>query len=99
MPWARKEKRHCIDRQDWGAQEPALLETGRDTITRLDWFYEQMAQFDEIDRALPLLLLDEFSYQQMATTLGLSESNVGVKIHRLKSHLEGKSRKEIHHGL
>ena len=99
MAWRRKEKRHREGRQPLGEHEPALLETTRSQDPRLDWLYEQIAQLDEVDRALTLLLLDGFSHQEMAATLGLSESNVGVKIHRIKNHLAKKSREEIHHGL
>jgi RNA polymerase sigma-70 factor, ECF subfamily len=97
--WTRKENRHRARQQALGEQEPTLLEAPRSGDRRLDWLYDQIAQLDEVDRALTLLLLDGFSYQEMAATLGLSESNVGVKIHRIKSHLAEKSREEIHHGL
>jgi len=42
---------------------------------------------DKIDRSIALLLLDGFSYKEMAEILGISESNVGVKIHRIKQRL------------
>jgi len=40
------------------------------------------------------LLLDGFSYREMAETLGITESNVGVKINRIKSTLAGKVAEE-----
>jgi RNA polymerase sigma-70 factor (ECF subfamily) len=46
-----------------------------------------IARLDHVDRSLTLLLLDGFSYREMAETLGISESYVGVKINRIKSHL------------
>jgi len=42
--------------------------------------------------------LDGFSYKEMAEMLGISESNVGVKVHRIKQYLIERS-KEIEHGL
>ena len=99
MAWSRKEKRHSDRREDLGEREPALLEQTQGRDRRLDWLYEQIAQLDEVDRALTLLLLDGFSHREMATTLGLSESNVGVKIHRIKNQLAKKSREDIDHGL
>lgn len=39
---------------------------------------------DHVDRSLTLLLLDGFSYREMAETLGISESYVGVKSIGLK---------------
>lgn len=58
---------------------------------QLDWIYEQIAQLDEIDRSLILLWLDRFSYQEIANLLGISESNVGVKLSRIKIHLKHRS--------
>jgi RNA polymerase sigma-70 factor (ECF subfamily) len=40
-----------------------------------------------VDRSLILLSLDGLSYREMAEVLGLSESNVGVKINRIKNQL------------
>ena len=42
---------------------------------------------DTVDRSLALLLLDGYSYKEMAQLLGISESNVGVKIFRIKKRL------------
>jgi RNA polymerase sigma-70 factor (ECF subfamily) len=48
---------------------------------------------------LTLLLLDGFSYKEMAATLGITENYVGVKISRIKAYLTSKSREESHHGV
>jgi RNA polymerase sigma factor (sigma-70 family) len=45
-------------------------------------------QLSEPDRALIALYLDELSYQQIAGILGISESNVGVKLNRIKIRLQ-----------
>jgi len=45
-------------------------------------------QLSEPDRALITLFLDELSYQQIALILGISESNVGVKLNRIKIRLQ-----------
>jgi RNA polymerase sigma factor (sigma-70 family) len=45
-------------------------------------------QLSEPDRALIALYLDELSYQQIAGILGISESNVGVKLTRIKIRLQ-----------
>jgi RNA polymerase sigma-70 factor (ECF subfamily) len=37
-----------------------------------------------------LLLLDGFSYKEISAIVGITESNVGVKINRIKSALAGK---------
>jgi len=65
----------------------------------LTWLYEEIYKLDEIDRSITLLLLDGFSYKEMASILGITESNVGVKINRIKKQLISKSKKYDHHGI
>jgi len=62
---------------------------------RIDWLYDEIGKLNEIDRSLCLLLLDDFSYKEMADMLGISESNVAVKIHRIKKYLVEQSKREI----
>jgi RNA polymerase sigma-70 factor (ECF subfamily) len=40
-----------------------------------------------MDKMLVTMHLDERSYREMADVLGISESNVGVKLHRVKKAL------------
>lgn len=54
---------------------------------RLIWLYDQIQKLNEVDRSLCLLMLDGFSYKEMATISGISESYVGVKINRIKKYL------------
>ena len=63
------------------------------TDERLTWLYEEIYKLDEIDRSITLLLLAGFGYKEMASILGITESNVGVKINRIKKHLISKSKK------
>ena len=56
----------------------------RDLVERL---YQAIQQLPEADAALVLLYLDELSYQEMAAVLGISESNVGVKLNRARKAL------------
>ena len=97
--WSRKEQRHRRRTESLNGADPTLTETPRARDHRLGWLYEQIAQLDHVDRSLTLLLLDGFSYREMAETLGITESNVGVKINRIKAHLTQLTQKEPHHGL
>lgn len=54
---------------------------------RIHWLYEQIGQLEPIDRSVCLLLFDGYKYREIADLLGISESSVGVKIHRIKQHL------------
>ncbi len=67
-----------------------LPETG---IQRLDILFDRDLQqaidrLDKLDRALLMLYLDEKSYKEIAEIMGLSESNVGVKVNRIKKKLK-----------
>lgn len=54
---------------------------------RLALLRRWIAGLDELDRALVLLYLDDLSHETIGQILGISTSNVGTKIHRLKSRL------------
>jgi len=49
--------------------------------------YAAIRQLKELDRAIILLYLEERSYDEMADILGISQSNVGVRINRIKKQL------------
>lgn len=66
---------------------------------RLSWLYNEIAKLDEIDRSITLLMLDGFSYKEMAGIIGITESNIGVKINRIKKNLIVKSKKYDHYGV
>jgi RNA polymerase sigma-70 factor (ECF subfamily) len=56
----------------------------RETVEQL---YNAIHKLPKTDAALVLLYLDELSYREMAEVLGISESNVGVKLNRAKKAL------------
>jgi RNA polymerase sigma-70 factor (ECF subfamily) len=86
ISWSRKELRHHNKfHETLNGDETALRPNDSEIDTRLDWPYEQIAQLNELDRSLTLLLLDGFSYKEMADALGMSETNVGVRIRRIKA--------------
>jgi RNA polymerase sigma-70 factor (ECF subfamily) len=98
IKWVRKEKKH-YQAEPIENVEFVLKDSGIKIDERLAWLYEEIHRLDEIDRSLILLLLDGFSYKEMAAILGISESNVGVKINRIKKYLITKSKKYTHHGI
>lgn len=49
--------------------------------------YQLINRLTELERAIILLWLDEKSYDEIAVILGISKSNVGVKITRIKEKL------------
>ncbi|MDP4150878.1 MAG: sigma-70 family RNA polymerase sigma factor [Bacteroidota bacterium] len=95
IKWVRRERRHYAP----GPLEDAghlLHENPVDE--RLRWLYQEIHQLNEVDRSIALLLLDGFSYKEMAHIIGITESNIGVRINRIKKHLVTKSKKEDYHG-
>jgi len=98
LAWCRKERKHGQGLQAIGAATGLLIApSGPDP--RLDWMYQRIAELDEANRSLALLMLDGFSYREMSQILGLSESNVGMKIHRIKAALAARLAEEARDGL
>jgi RNA polymerase sigma-70 factor (ECF subfamily) len=92
LAWRRKETKHRA------TQTPLIEienfpETEADSAQRLAReeqvarLYDAIHQLPKADAALVLLYLEDMSYREMAEVLGLSESNVGVKLNRAKKAL------------
>jgi RNA polymerase sigma-70 factor (ECF subfamily) len=98
IKWTRKEKKHAAAETIDNIQH--LLEENMTQIDeRLDWLYGEIYKLDEIDRSVTLLLLEGFTSKEMSAMLGISESNVGVKINRIKKLLITKSKNYDYHGI
>ena len=48
---------------------------------------DALQKLNEIDKSIILLYMEDYSYKEIAEILGISTSNIGVKIHRLKDQL------------
>jgi RNA polymerase sigma-70 factor, ECF subfamily len=92
MNWQRKDKPRRSRQQPLvevqvlatdGANSAEQVQQ-RETVEQL---YQAIHQLPKTDAALVLLYLDELSYRDMAEVLGISESNVGVKLNRAKKAL------------
>ena len=55
---------------------------------RLDLVYAFIDKLDPLNRAVMLLYLDDRPYAEIAEILGISETNVGTKIGRIKAQLK-----------
>jgi RNA polymerase sigma-70 factor (ECF subfamily) len=93
LAWTRKERTQPPT-QDLAAVAHALIANEQRHDERLDWLYAQIAQLDPVDRSVCLLMFEGFRYREIAELLGISESSVGVKLHRVKAHLVRKSQEE-----
>jgi len=59
---------------------------------KLDWLYNEISLLGKVEKSLTLLMLDGFSYKEMSDIMGISTSLVGVKISRIKSHLQERAK-------
>jgi RNA polymerase sigma factor (sigma-70 family) len=55
---------------------------------KLRTLYEAINLLDTIEKAIIMLYLEDNSYQEIALIIGITESNVGVKINRIKAKLK-----------
>jgi len=98
ISWTRKERKH-YQAETLDNIQHILQENRMQRDERLEWLYQEIHKLDEIDRSMTLLLLEGFSYKEMAAILGITESNVGVKINRIKKQLIAKSKNYDYHGI
>jgi RNA polymerase sigma-70 factor (ECF subfamily) len=99
IAWSKKERQHREKKRTYKGSNSPLLKASEDKNPRLDWLYEQILKLDEIDRSLTLLMLDGLSYKEISETLGITESNVGVKLNRIKKRFTEQSHKELNNGF
>ncbi len=59
----------------------------KEVEVRLQKLFNAISKLKEIDRVIVSMILDELSYSEISEITGLSQSNVGVKIKRLKERL------------
>ena len=86
IKWSLKTKKQRANEEDEETIHVLQPREGKPD-ERLIWLYDQIQKLDQVDKSLCLLLLDGFSYKEMASILGISESYVGVKINRVKKYL------------
>jgi RNA polymerase sigma-70 factor (ECF subfamily) len=88
--WTRRQGRHRRGREPLEGVEDLLAAPAEGSDPRVAWLYRQIAELKPVDRSVALLMLDGFSYREIAGVVGISESNVGVKISRIKAALGAK---------
>lgn len=88
LNWKRSRQRYSHKIDSFGLEitedAPAASATQRE---RIDWLYARIRELPPVDRSLLLLHLDQLAYAEIADVTGLTEANVGVRLHRLKQHL------------
>ena len=87
----RKQKRQ-IKTQDFQVNE-AILNKFTDNISveedeKLAQMYVAIAKLKDLEKAIVMLYLEDYSYEKIATILGISANHIGVKLHRIKLKLK-----------
>ncbi len=54
---------------------------------RLERLYGAIAKLRDVDKAIVMMHLDEKSHREIAEVLGITESYVGVKLHRIRKEM------------
>jgi RNA polymerase sigma-70 factor (ECF subfamily) len=102
LGWKRDERRQVrksgltgieIENVAASDSDSAATAANREIVERL---YAAIHQLPKTDAALVLLYLDDLSYREMSEVLGISESNVGVKLNRAKKALSELMREAPH---
>ncbi len=72
-----------------GLDEEAFLVAAEEDHSgeRLGQMYQAIKKLSEVDRAVTLLYMDNCSYKDISDIMGLSESNVGFKLNKIKTKL------------
>lgn len=65
----------------------------REYREKLEWLYTLIARLNPMDKALILMWLDELSYDEIASNMGIPRNTVASRLHRIKEKLS--LRKEI----
>ncbi|MEM9835178.1 MAG: RNA polymerase sigma factor [Bacteroidota bacterium] len=97
ISWSTRISRQAKQAKEMPPPSPTVASTEVDE--RLEWLYAEINLLHEIDRSLCLLMLDGFSYREMSQILGISTSNVGVKINRIKKRLSERSQQVKNYGI
>ena len=100
LAWKRSEYQRRPSHEPLPAMEE-LAEpddpAGREREELVGRLYDAIRRLPKVDAALVLLYLDDLSYREMAEVLGISETNVGVKLNRVRKTL-AELMKEVAHG-
>ena len=89
LNWKRTRQRYENKLALFQDELPELKIPGPDpqAQARIEWLYWSINELRPVDRTICLLYLDGISYREMADILGLSEENIGIRVHRCKQQL------------
>ena len=89
--FSRMRKEKALPKSESFSEKTTQIPNPQDTLAldeATQALYEAIAELPQVDRAIILLYLEEHTYQQMATILEMTKTNVSTRINRIKSKLE-----------
>ncbi|WP_425390446.1 RNA polymerase sigma factor [Ekhidna sp.] len=87
LQYHRKNKRQTLI--DLSTVENDLEEESNiSSVERQNELYVAINQLNEVDRLIIMMILEELEYEEIAEVIGISETNLRVKIHRIKKKLK-----------
>jgi RNA polymerase sigma-70 factor (ECF subfamily) len=92
LVWKRDEKRRRAKHEKLFELNGALHTSPKDSVSTRDeemvrQLYAAIRKLPRLDASLALMHLDGLSYREMSEVLGITESNVGVKLNRMRKQL------------
>lgn len=101
LTWKRSVSTHRRHEDAWveeTGRSGVVIEEGSGARNRemLVLVYAEIRQFPPLDRSLILLHLDDVSYSEIAAILGLTETNVGARLTRIKQRLIANLQEKTH---
>lgn len=82
----RKEKK--VPMYEQLRETDRIQEDGSDEKERIKLLYRAISKLNRIDKAIILLWLEEKNYEEIASIMGTTKTNVSVKLVRIKRKLE-----------
>ena len=67
---------------------PGQPERDPETEEKLRFIYKAIWTLSDVEKAIVMLYLDEYSYDEIAGMMGITRNHVGVKLNRIKNKLK-----------
>lgn len=82
--WQRSESKRQVVSSKLAQEPPELPSVDHRQKERIEALYRALRRLRKDDRVLILLALEGLSYREIASIVEISESNVGVRLTRIK---------------
>ena len=84
------DKRRKTDQKEMTVSDiPDTQEQPVNVEGKIEILYKSIAELGRVDKALIMLFLEDKKYEEIADIMGMTTSNVGVRLLRAKKKLEG----------